>query len=68
MRASRSNPFVHFPSAGKNNLVVSVCLPCRRIVAAAPPKLLTRIEQEHIGAARTHLPAIPGSSKPKHKT
>ena len=66
MRASRSKVFLHFAAAGKD-LVVSVCLPCRRIVAAAPLTLLTRIEQEHIGTARSHPPVVPGDSKPKHK-
>ena len=64
MRASRSNPFVHLPAAGKNDLVVSVCLPCRRIVAAAPLGLLTRIEQEHANASNRHA-AFVGSLKLK---
>jgi len=69
MRASRSNPFVHFPFASKSNLVVSVCLPCRRIVAAAPLTLITRIEQEHMDTApNQHTGVAPTNSKRKHRS
>jgi hypothetical protein len=67
MRASRSKPFLHFPVSSKCNLTVSVCLPCRRIVAAAPLTMLTKIEHEHMGML-THIPAMSGLSKPKRKT
>ena len=65
MRASHSKPFLHFPVAAKSNLVVSVCLPCRRIVAAAPLGVLTKIEQEHMGTSNRHAAIFARNAKPK---
>ncbi len=68
MRASRSRPFLHFPVATKSNLIVSVCLPCRHIVAAAPLGLLSKIEQEHISTSNRHATILPVGSKRKPST
>jgi len=67
MRASRSKLFLQFPVAAKSNLIVSVCLPCRRIVAAAPLGVLTKIEQEHMDTSNRHVGLFSGNRKTKSR-
>ena len=47
MRPSESPSFLRYPASSRDDLIVSICVTCRRYVAAGSLKLLNWSERQH---------------------